>query len=112
MRIHEDHNGVYVNAISRTFDGDDVEGHRYDWTAGPRSGSVQFQLGPVKQVGLNGLTNEAMLAILIHRTKYLDSKFPCNENKHAIEAMQSALNAFESRTKGRIDRGVEGQNLA
>lgn len=111
MEIHKDRNGVTVKAINRTFDGDDVEGHRYDWTAGFKTGSIQFQLGPVKQAGLNGITNEALLSILIHRTKYLDSKFPCRENKTALEYMIRALECFDSRTKDRIFRNVEGNNL-
>jgi hypothetical protein len=111
-KIYEDHNGVYVRAISKNFDGNDVEGHRYDWTAGFKTGSVQFQLGPVKEAGLNGLTNEALLAILIHRTDFLNQRFPCRENETAIEFMRRALECFESRTKNRISRNVEGKNQA
>ena len=110
-KIHEDHNGVFVRAISKNFGGDDVEGHRYDWTAGIKTGSIQFQLGPVKKAVLNGLTNEALLAILIHRTEYLNKQFPCRENEYAIELMKRALECFESRTKNRIARNVEGKNL-
>ena len=112
MRIHTDHNGVYVNAISETFDGKKVEGHFYDIQAGPTSTKIGFQLGAVGVNGVNGVTTEALLAILIHRTKYLDSCFACDENKRAIQHMEEALVNLEVRTARRMVRGVEGQEVA
>ena len=75
-------------------------------------GPVQFQMGPVPEAGVNGFTNEAMLAILIHRTQVLDSQYPCDENKAAIAAMQATLDAFNARTAKRQARGVEGTSQA
>lgn len=112
MRIHTDHNGVYVNAISQTSDGKDVEGHLYYTQAGPNASKIEFQLGAVGANGVNGLTNEALLAILIHRTKFLDSKFGCDENKRAIQHMEEALVNLEVRTARRMVRGVEGKETA
>lgn len=112
MRIYTDHNGVAVNAISALADGTQVEGHHYDILAGANTSTVLFQNGPVKEVGVNGVTNEALLAILIHRTKFLDAKFPCDENKRAIQHLEEALVNLEVRTARRIARGVEGVNIA
>ena len=112
MRIHTDHNGVYVNAISRLADGTDVEGHRYDMIAGNHLTFVEFQRGGVADNGVNGTTNEALLAILIHRTKFLDAKFGCDENKRAIQHMEEALVNLEVRSARRIVRGVEGKEVA
>lgn len=112
MRIHTDHNGVAVNAISRLADGTNVEGHVYQVLAGSKALQVEFQRGPVGQNGVNGVTNEALLAILIDRTNYLNSQFACRENALAITKMQEALMWLEHRTRGRIARGVEGQNAA
>lgn len=112
MRIYTDHNGVAVNAISALADGTQVEGHRYDILAGSNTSTVLFQNGPVKEVGVNGVTNEALLAVLIHRTKFLDAKFPCDENKRAIQHLEEALVNLEVRTARRIARGVEGVNIA
>ena len=112
MRIHTDHNGVYVNAISKLSNGDVVEGHQYSVTYGSNTTTVLFQRGPVKEQDVNGLTNEALLAILIHRTKFLDSKFGCDENKRAIQHMEEALVNLEVRTARRMVRGVEGTNVA
>ena len=109
MRIHTDHNGVYVNAISTLSDGTDVAGHRYDVIAGNHLTFVEFQRGGVADNGVNGMTNEALLAILIHRTKFLDAKFGCDENKRAIQHMEEALVNLEVRSARRIVRGVEGK---
>lgn len=111
MRIHTDHNGVYVNAISQT-DGVNVEGHLYNIQAGTQFTKIEFQQGPVLLNGVNGVTNEALLAILINRTEFLDGKFPCEENKWAIGWMKKALMALETRTARRIVRGVEGKEIA
>jgi hypothetical protein len=112
MRIHTDHNGVAVNAISRLADGAEVEGHQYQVLAGSATSEINFQLGPVGEHGVNGLTNEALLSILIHRTGFLNHKFPCRENSIAITNMEQALMWLEKRTSDRLDRNVEGKNLA
>lgn len=112
MRIHTDHNGVAVNAISSLSDGSNVEGHEYIVLAGVKSFAISFQRGGVAENGVNGLTNEALLAILIHRTKLLDNKFSCDENKRAIGHMEEALVNLEVRSARRMVRGVEGKEVA
>lgn len=112
MRIYTDHNGVAVNAISKTSDGKDVEGHQYMIMYGAKTDHINFQLGGVVANGVNGITNEALLAILIHRTKYIDNVFSCDENKRAIQHMEEALVNLEARTARRMVRGVEGKDLA
>lgn len=112
MRIHTDHNGVAVNAISTLSDGTKVEGHYYQVLAREKTLTVDFQRGGVADNGVNGVTNEALLAILIHRTKFLDSKFGCDENKRAIQHMEEALCNLEVRSARRIVRGVEGKEMA
>lgn len=111
-RIHTDHNGVYVNAISGMSDGTNVEGHVYDVHAGRSTTRLSFQLGPIKEAGVNGITNEALLAVLNHRLKYLNTKFPCAENQRAINHLELAQQALESRTKDRLARGVEGTHAS
>ncbi|NNP70405.1 hypothetical protein [Acinetobacter sp. Ac_5812] len=70
---------------------------------------IHFQDGPTVIDGVNGVTSESLLKILIHRTKYLDSKIPSDQNKQAITAMETALAAFDARTAERQARGIEGQ---
>ncbi|AUZ05318.1 hypothetical protein ADP71_17930 [Vitreoscilla sp. C1] len=103
--IHEDNNAVTATHLS-----EDNPGHDYQIDFGDSSHEISFQNGPVKEHGVNGITSEALLAILIHRTEVLNSNFPCAENEAALDGLNQALNAFESRTQNRIDRGVEGEN--
>ena len=112
MRIHTDHNGVAVNAIHTLADNTNVQGHQYVVLVGAKSIQVDFQRGGVAEHGVNGLTNEALLAILLHRTKHLNSLFPCDENFRAIQHMEDALVNFEVRSARRIARGVEGKAVA
>lgn len=70
--------------------------------------TIQFQNGPIPQVGVNGLTNEALLSILIHRTSVLNGLYPCQENMQACNHMLRAKKWFDQRTINRKARGVEG----
>jgi hypothetical protein len=112
VRIHSAENGqLYVNAISKLANGSEVEGHLYFTTAGIHNGSIQFQRGPVPENGVNGVTNECLLHVLLHRTRFLNAKFPCAENQLAIQHMEEALAYFNMRTAARITRGVEGKEV-
>lgn len=69
---------------------------------------LTFQRGPVPE-GINGLTNEALLVVLIDRLEGFQSgPFACGENGTALQLLRSALGALHHRTKGREARGVEG----
>lgn len=59
-----------------------------------------------------GTTNEELLEIVIDRTQFLDSKFPCIENKVAIEALKIALDALNNRTHKRVAQGMETKDIA
>lgn len=101
--------------IGHTTSEEAPEGHDYDVYFNPENNplitlaEIRFQNGPVSSCGVNGVTNEDLLVVLIHRTGILDGKFPCEENKVAIEHMQKALDAFNARTTNRIARNVEGK---
>jgi len=112
MKIHSDNNGVTVTAVQVLQDGTDVQGHVYQVAAGTCTLTVEFQRGPVTESGVNGVTNEALLALVAHRLLHLNGKFPCRENALAITKVQEALHWLEARTRDRIARSVEGRNLA
>ncbi len=109
--IYNDHNGLTVGSLYE-HEGEILHGHVYGIDLGPMFAPmpVVFQRGPVKENGVNGATNGALLAILLHRTKVLNDKFPCEENNRALYHMTKALEAFNERTAGRVLRGVEGTN--
>lgn len=70
---------------------------------------IFFQNGPIKDVGVNGVTHEALLAILLHRMRSFQSGPYANEHNHfALEHMEAALNHLQARTRERIARNVEG----
>ena len=59
----------------------------------------------------DGTTNEELLAILIDRLNYLNSKFPCRENSLAITKLDESLLWLNKRTADRLKRGVEGKHI-
>jgi len=72
---------------------------------------IRFQNGPIKEVGVNGTSNEALLAIVEHRLLGFQSgDFACRENAIALTKLQEALMWLQKRTRDRLQRGVEGKN--
>lgn len=70
---------------------------------------IRFQLGPINEVGINGVTNEALLAIIRDRLEYFQKgAFACSENYWAITKIQEALHWLHARTFRRIQAGTEG----
>jgi hypothetical protein len=68
-----------------------------------------FQNGPVPEVGTNGVTHEALLAVLIDRlTGFQAGKFACQENADALAHLKAAQATLHARTLNRVERGVEG----
>ena len=75
--------------------------------------TVRFQNGPIAEVGTNGLTHEALLAILIDRLEGFQSgPFACQANQAALDALGTARHALNCRTRDRLGRGVEGTHSA
>ena len=71
--------------------------------------TVLFQNGPIKEFGVNGVTHEALLAIVIDRLRCFQAgPFACADNAYALEHVEAALNELQNRTRKRILRGVEG----
>jgi hypothetical protein len=83
-----------------------------DIDPGQTSLSVIFQNGPIREHGLNGVTQEALLAIVIDRLRSFQSgPFGCPENGTALNHCEQALGVLKERTANRIKRGVEGKNI-
>ncbi len=75
-------------------------------TAGMR---IVFQNGPIKEVGVNGVMNEDLIAIVIDRLEGFESgDYACSENATALKSLENALFELNYRTKQREARGVEG----
>lgn len=86
-----------------------------DWTRAPDGADAkgvwdfQFQNGPINEVGVNGLTHEVLLAILIDRMEgFQRGPFANDRNAHALKHLVEAQLSLQARTKERMERGVEG----
>lgn len=70
---------------------------------------LSFQNGALLVSGVNGLTDEALLAVLIDRLEGFQSdKYACRENDKALTHMQEAMHWLQHRAREREFRGVEG----
>jgi len=75
---------------------------------------LQFYFKGESGLEIDGVTNEEVIKVLIHRIKHLNEKlhggkFKCRENSIAITKLEEALMWLEKRTANRIERGVEGE---
>lgn len=98
-----------------------IEGHRYqlaNFEYPETCQTIQFihkephedNQGSLNTVS-DGTTNEEVLAMLINRMNYLQSKSPCRENTLVITKLEESLMWLEKRTNDRIKRNVEGKNI-
>jgi hypothetical protein len=71
--------------------------------------TVLFQNGPIKDAGTNGVTHEALLAIVIDRLRSFQAgPYACRENALALTKVEEAMHWLHARTLARVARGVEG----
>lgn len=75
-------------------------------------GLLRFQHGPRLGAGsVAGLTNEAVLAVVLDRLKGFQSgPFACRENALAITKLEEALHWMNARARARARQGVLGKN--
>lgn len=131
MRTITDHkvNGLNevleVTAIDATGPGN--ANHRYDIIGlgehipnigrRPFGVNLRFQNGPIgknpdgstRLEDCNGITNEALIAVLIDRMRgFCSGPFTSRENEHALTHLEEALMWLQKRTLDRMKRGVEG----
>ena len=89
----------------------EISGMGYVNVGGRELGTAQivFQNGPIKEAGVNGVTQEALLAIVIDRLRSFQAgPYSCRENAIALTHCEDALMWLQRRTVARIKRGVEG----
>lgn len=73
--------------------------------------AIGFQDGPIREVGQNGVTQEALLAVVIDRLRsFQNGPFRCRENAIALTHCEDALMWLQRRTRDRLQRAVEGTN--
>lgn len=70
---------------------------------------IIFQNGPINEVGVNGITHEVLIAILLDRLDAFQSGPYANEfNRIAAFYLRGAQDALYARTMERMSRNVEG----
>ena len=75
--------------------------------------TVAFQNGPIGEAGVNGVTHEALLVILIDRLRcFQKGPFSTKANACALTHLEEALHWLQQRTLDRMRRGVEGTHQA
>lgn len=72
-------------------------------------GRVDFQEGPIKENGINGVCNEDLILMVLTRlNSFQESEYRCRENAVAITKLEESLMWLRKRTMDREARGVEG----
>jgi len=70
---------------------------------------ISFQDGPIAEAGINGISNEALVAVVIDRLQGFQSgDYKCRENAIALTKLEEAMHWLQHRTRERVSRGVEG----
>lgn len=68
-----------------------------------------FQNGAIGDVGVNGITHEALLAILIDRLEsFQTGPYKSNYNADALYHLQAAMHVLHRCTRDRMAQGIEG----
>jgi hypothetical protein len=74
-----------------------------------QSVTVLFQNGPIAEHGVNGITQEVLLAIVADRLRSFQAgPYSCKENSVALTHVETAMLWLRKRTLDRMQRGVEG----
>ena len=70
---------------------------------------IDFQEGPIKENGVNGVANEDLINMVLARLYgFQQSEYNCRENALAITKFEEGLMWLRARTNSRKARGVEG----
>ena len=72
---------------------------------------LRFQNGPINADGngVNGITHEALLAVLCDRLRgFQNGPYACKANACALTHLEEAMHWLQQRTIERMRRGVEG----
>jgi len=75
--------------------------------------TISFQNGGIAECGVNGVTHEALLTIIVDRLGCFQAgNYPHPSNEQARLFCLLAMNALHQRTHERLKRGVEGKVVA
>jgi hypothetical protein len=70
---------------------------------------LRFQNGAISESGVNGITHEALLAVICDRLRAFQAgPYACRENALALTKIEEAQHWLLHRTRARMARSVEG----
>lgn len=113
---HPDYTNEYTNVFSESPSEMQYNAphhfHVKDAKTGKILSEVNFQEGPIKEVGVNGVCNEDLLLMVHARLdSFQHSEYACDENEEAISHIEAAVKALRSRTNRRKAAGIEGTSI-
>lgn len=76
----------------------------------PYTVNLKFQKGGLQEAGPNGITDQALIAIVLDRMRgFQNGPYSSRDNAIAITKLEEALDRMARRYRERALRGVEGQ---
>lgn len=105
-----------VNVVNEAIELDVLDGpgsggasHLYRIKVANKTTIIAFQNGPIAEAGVNGLTQEVLLAIVVDRLEsFQRGPFKCKDNEDALQMIKGGMTCLKKRTLRRLEQGVEG----
>lgn len=105
----------YTNVYASEYVGPGNAHHNYDIVHKEEGkpdrflATLNFQDGPIKEAGINGVMDENLIAIVIDRLRGFQSgAYSSRYNAIALTKLEESLMWLQQRTRDREARGVEG----
>lgn len=117
MRTIEDHkvnpanDTIKIAVVDAPGAGGAHHHYSYEWRNGNdlHVRDIVFQNGPIAEAGVNGVTQEVLLAIVADRLRSFQAgPYACKANACALTHIEEAMHWLQQRTLERMRRGVEG----
>ncbi len=116
QEMHEITNGLFTKKYTTVYGTDYAFNAFHKFIVymnenGQAIAEIDFQRGPIKECGVNGVANEDLILMVLTRLQqFQNSPYQCRENAIAITKLEEAVMWLRKRTLDRETRGVEGTN--
>lgn len=112
-RVNPANDTITIKVMDEPGQGGASHHYSVEWEGRPPMGpddiQILFQDGPINEVGVNGVTQEVLLAIVADRLRsFQEGPYKCKANACALTHIEEAQHWLQQRTLERMRRGVEG----
>jgi hypothetical protein len=108
-KVNECNEAIEIQVVDEPGQGGASHHYRLSVNENVNACQIHFQNGPIKEVGTNGYTHEALIAIVIDRLESFQAgPYRNRENALALTKLEEAMHWLHHRTRARLARGVEG----